>query len=343
MVLPQILKRDDKNIVKLFNGDRFTGDIREFDYMFDSEHAVGSMEVACPQMTVYKTFAHLKERVEHPTSAIEYIDPQNFADDFVDLSIIADPKKWRETFDNWLNTTIPFTPPDATPKWSAWIDINTPLLQFPQAYEPNVSRSLGRVVQLTKETRRLAATVLWEISKKFNLTTDPSATGIPNNTYYGAHLRTAVDAQVAGFTPYAQQTTFYLSRAHLANLTVIYATSDNPKDVSRFEAEAYDSHQIHVVSKNDLLTDPKDKKALKRLSWDQQALVDYEVLVKSIQFGGIHDSTFSAQVAVKRHTVSGVEDCYGKGLGEGVAWGDEFTGILGDRGANRRVFEAMWA
>lgn len=296
------------------------------------------MRFACPQMTVYKTIEHLKEMVDRPLSNIQYIDPQQFAGDFVDISIIADPEKWRDTFDNWLNNTVPF----ALPEWKAWIDINTPLLQFPQSYQPNVSRSLGRVVQFPQETRRLAAIIYWELSRQFNFTVDPGATGIANNTYYGAHLRTAKDAKVAGFTPFDLQVSFYLDRAQASNLSVIYASSDNPGDVSRFAKQAWSSHRINVTSKNDLLK-LKDLEALKKLSWDQQALVDYDVLVKASQFGGIFDSTFSSMAAVRRHTVSRVEDCYSEEMEEDVAWGDEFTRIYGGRGANRRFFEAMWA
>jgi len=312
-----------------------TGDLRDFGYIFDLDQAVGGMKLACPQMTVYNSLEHLKEVVPRPSADIQHIDPQQFAGGFVDTSIIADPEKWRDTFETWLNSTIPYK----SEKWSAWIDINTPLLQFPQTYQPGVSKSLGRVIQFPEETRRLAAIVYYELSQRFQFNIDPAATGIPNNTYYGAHLRTAADAAAAGFTGFEPQVSFYLSHAHLSNLTVIYASSDNPTDVLRFANLARNTYNITVTSKNDLLRN-EDLAALQALSWDQQALVDYDVLLRASRFGGIYDSSFSANVAVRRHVLSRVKDCYTQ---EGMAWGDEFSVVYGARGANRRFFEAMWA
>lgn len=329
------MKRDDNNLSKLQNGDRFTGDLRDFNYMFDLDHAVESLKLACPHMPVFRSMEHLNTSVGPPSADILYIEPIQFAGAKVHGGIIADPDQWRGTFETWLNATVPYT---SSPEWKAWIDISTPLLDFPQNYQPQVSRSLGRIIRFTEHTRRLAATVYYELCQRFDFHIDPATTGIPNNTYFGAHLRTASDATAEQWPGYDLQVPFYLQLASAASLSVIYTSSDNPADVARFTTQAWETHQINVTSKADLLQG-EDLTTLNSLSWDQQALVDYEVLLKASQFSGITQSTFTTNLAVRRHVLSKVEDCYGA---EGW-WKDEFSLVYGQTDAYRRFFEGMWA
>lgn len=136
--------------MKLANGDRFSGDLRDFGYIFDLEHAIESMKLACPQMTVFGTIDELRDPAGHPSSEnIQYIEPQQFGGGQVDGYNIKEPENWRNTFETWLNTTVPYT---SSEEWRAWVDINTPFLQWPLEYERNVSNSLGRAVRFPANT-----------------------------------------------------------------------------------------------------------------------------------------------------------------------------------------------
>jgi hypothetical protein len=55
-------------------------------------------------------------------------------------------------------------------------------------------------------------------------------------------------------------------------------------------------------------------KQLQNLSWDLQSLVDCEVLLRATNFGGTWESSFSWNVAMKRHVIVGRGTW--KGLGE---------------------------
>jgi hypothetical protein len=89
-----------------------------------------------------------------------------------------------------------------------------------------------------------------------------------------------------------------------------------------------------VVTKFDLLSGP-DLKLLDSMAWDQQAEVDYYVLLKSSQFLGMSNSTFSWSVADARKSVSKAGTCgyrdesVGANLEQGLSMQDELTVIIG--------------
>lgn len=69
-------------------------------------------------------------------------------------------------------------------------------------------------------------------------------------------------------------------------------------------------------------------------------MVDYDVLLKASQFGGIYDSSFSANIAMRRHVLSGVEDPVRRG---GQTWSDEFSWVYGPTDPITRIFfESLW-
>jgi hypothetical protein len=46
---------------------------------------------------------------------------------------------------------------------------------------------------------------------------------------------------------------------------------------------------------------------MEEMTWDQLALVDYEILIRSNVFGGTWESSFAWNIAVRRHEVQGGE------------------------------------
>jgi len=88
-----------------------------------------------------------------------------------------------------------------------------------------------------------------------------------------------------------------------------------------------------------------DLDELNALSWDQQTLVDYEVLLKCSRFGGFTKSSYSWDIAIRRNLVGqewnrieGVEvkeDSYKVLQGEEVAFDDGLSRLGGMMGGMR--------
>jgi hypothetical protein len=197
-------------------------------------------------------------------------------------------------------------------------------MEFPTSYDsPSFTANFGLILQFRRDIRRLAAAVLHALSDTYSLHIDPRA-GITTHAYLGAHLRTAIDASSAGWTPYADQAARYLAQTAAHNLPVIYVASGDPESTARFRRDARTFGDISVATKYDLLGG-EELEAMERLTWDQQALIDYEVLLRSSSFGGIYQSSFAWNVALRRHVAG---ESYRWDAMEGVGgqtWDDEFS------------------
>ena len=79
------------------------------------------------------------------------------------------------------------------------VSLYKPLLQWPIDYDqPAFIACFGRILKLNEDVRRLAAKVLYAMDEEFHLGLNPKIPGIQEGKFYGAHLRTAVDAAKAG-------------------------------------------------------------------------------------------------------------------------------------------------
>lgn len=114
----------------------------------------------------------------------------------------------------------------------------------------------------------------------------------------------------------------YLEQSIAKKLTIMYVGGgDQPAFESFFsQGKAFN---IQLENKYSLLS-PESLIHLKALPFDQQALVDYLVLLKSEFFSGIGASSFSHNIAIKRHL--NVWNFKRSGPFKGV---DEFSLILG--------------
>lgn len=273
-----------------------TNTIVDLSHLFDLDHFITSLKEGCPQIRIY---SHRNDLYNLPSTAkpLELI-PQGLSSDFVYGTVLAHPSDWRKNFDEWVDS-------ETTPLIRGHpilVDLNTPLLQFPLSYDTSsFVQNFGRILRPRADAARLAATALFELSRKFSLNLSPSE-GITPRAFMGAHLRTEEDATAAGWTGYDTQATIYINQALSANLSTIYVTSGNPADITKFRKQA-SLKSLNVATKHDLLSG-SDLDELKRLTWDQQALVDYEVLLRSSTFGGIAESSFAWNIALRRNKLT---------------------------------------
>jgi hypothetical protein len=156
----------------------------------------------------------------------------------------------------------------------------------------------------------------------------------------GAHLRTGADTIAAGWTGYDTQATIYINQALSANLSTIYVSSGNPADITKFRKQA-SLKSVNVTTKHDLLSG-SDLDNLKALPWDQQALVDYEVLLRSSTFGGIAESSFAWNIALGRNKLTWKESKdYLNGEG-GRTFEDGLSWLYGRPGGLTLCAYSMW-
>ncbi|KAG8157110.1 hypothetical protein KVR01_013100 [Diaporthe batatas] len=123
-------------------------------------------------------------------------------------------------------------------------------------------------------------------------------------SFVGIHLRTESDA-LGAWPSFANQTAAYLAR--VAGLDPppprhAYLATGNATEAARLAAQAESQQGLRVVTKHELLGQlPLLARQLDALSWDQQALVDFVVLLRCGFFLGVSPSSFSMNVALKRH------------------------------------------
>lgn len=317
MVLPQIKQRSDNDLAILNTGNV------DFDYLFDSEFFKSSFATACPQMHIYNSTDELKP-LQSPTDPPYRIDALQTALQYQNGIAITNPELWRASFDEWFDLTV-IRPPSSSS--IVVVGITTPFLQFPLARDSQeFTNNFGRIIRFRHDTRVLAAKALYELSRAFDLNLDP-AREIHEDAYLGAHLRTADDALRAGWTGYDVQAELYINAAYEAGISLIYVSSGSKSDMLRFREQAWEAHGINVTTKDDLLTGD-DLEVLQAMTWDEQALIDYEILLKSSQFVGIAVSSFSWNVALRRHARSTDNDY----LGKGQALMDELSVVFGTTG-----------
>ncbi|KAI1147515.1 hypothetical protein F4825DRAFT_147176 [Nemania diffusa] len=122
-----------------------------------------------------------------------------------------------------------------------------------------------------------------------------------SGSFLGVHLRTEEDA-LSQWPTYENQSRGYVHKAEKQGFRggVAYLASGSEKETRKFSEDARAHLNLTVKSKYDLVQGQELAK-LGSLSWDQQALVDFAVLLKSDYFVGVSPSSFSINVALKRH------------------------------------------
>lgn len=343
IVVPPFQSRAKDDLSSLWNGKI------DFANFFDAENFIAILSEACPQIRVFRTE---DEAGGQEIKSAHRFQPPSLRTDL-------DPKLTREAgladFERFLQEQGITGEKDTIVMLgrTLWDSIDT-------FTNPPLRRSIGRLVQLHPDIRRLAETVTANLVLRYGLDLDPNDR-IHHHAFMGAHLRTEQDARNAHWLedPHADfegQTDAYLAQAAVSELDLIYTASGNETELQRFAWKAKEQYNITVVWKYQLLQD-EDVEELKMLSWDQQALVDYEVMMKCSSFGGFVRSSFSWNIAMRRHEVTGKwasgkrKDPYwmrrlkgGNVYGmESVAFDDGLSRVWGRDGwSEHKIGKGMW-
>jgi hypothetical protein len=341
LVLPNIALRDDDVWDYGEMSKRHGPGRKGLEYMFDKQHFVHSLRHSCPQLNLIehldqyaggRRHALVPESLvkQHPTTGIE-----NLA-------------QWRENFYSWVDITIPSTPRTER----VVIDLEQSFLAYHTHADSHAfAHHFGQILKFRSDVRRLATSTIHALSRWYDLHLEISKPIIPNS-YFAAHLRTEdpmIPVEGLGrrhsdimYSHYDAQTQTYLTHAQNSNVSIIYVASGNISEVHRFALEAADLG-VDVTHKEDLLKG-KDRDELEGLRWDQRALIDYLVLLKAQEFTGVGHSSFSWNVALKRHEL-GAEGKKPMIMGDqpnGV-WSDGISHIYGVQTGYIDSSKCMWA
>ncbi len=275
--------------------------------MFDEEFFTTSLSAACPQIKIIAN----ESAIDPEPANKPALTPKELGTNFLtnEVERVMDfASDWRLLFDQWL---LGIGAPSGFDAFSpVLVSIRPSFFEWPILYDDRLFiATFGRILRFSTKILELAATVLYTLDRTYSLGIDPAETGVPAaGKFYGAHLRTDVDALAANFDSYEAQSAAYLTEAQRKKLSVIYLASGSPTDAERFTATAAEKG-IKVATKYALLeASPAYADALaemKALTWDQQALVDFVVLLRSSHFGGTWASSFSYNIVFKRHVAVG--------------------------------------
>jgi hypothetical protein len=270
----------------------------------------------------------------------------------VAISIISHVEKWRPMLDKWMqDTNLTFNGTNPTV-----LTIIPPHLRFPMSYDPpEFIATFGRILQSRIDVRTMAATVLFALSNRYSLVIKPQP-GIEEGKFYGMHLRTAADAIAVGWPSYEIQSANCMRGVEKSGLSTIYMATGSLEDGARFKELAAGKGKS-VTTKTDLLEQrafADERVVMQNLTWDQQGMVDYEVLLRSSAFSGMWESSFAWSVSNRRHVVEGKGTW--KIIGEGHRGVDEkdegpetfidsYSTIYGPKDMGRKRWQfplAMW-
>lgn len=315
LLLPQISRRDPEDITYFRSNDT-----TPFSSVFDEAHLKSTLKTYCPQLIIHDSRAAIEGFPGISQDALN-LTPEDIPDVTVGSFLIKKPAQFHASFHDWLGKAhergqLPVRI-SLAPKGGG-------ALRWPTIYDyPSFSRSFSSVVRPSRRVRVPAAEALYRL---VNYHVDPSlvAHKAPADftlPFIGIHLRTERDARQQSVTDYGFQTEYYLSRLRSglldallptpspsfssssspgpgSNATVpVYIASGDQDEIARFAQELLSlSPSIRVLTKSSLL--PAD--ALSALTWDQQALVDFQILERAAFVMGVRESSFAWTVALKR-------------------------------------------
>ncbi|KAK3681035.1 hypothetical protein B0T22DRAFT_388398 [Podospora appendiculata] len=314
LVLPTIRTRSEADLSSLMQSQQ------GFDYFFDEGHFRKSLQGACPQFTIYSSTDDIPNAMS-PFQA-EPLTPRNLGvrggcdnrelnkhSDRFGLQFRAHVQQHAEEFNMLLPS--PKHPRGYRLNWGVQWD-------FPVHRDgPEFVASFGGLLKFRADIldlgRKTAAYM-----RAFAAAHDQAER---SRAYAGMHLRTESDA-LSNWPRFENQSGAYLKRASSMKLQAAYLATGNKTEAEKLARSASSTYDMGVVTKHELLKDhPVDLKALEVLTWDQQALVDFVVLLDCDYFLGVSPSSFSMNVALKRHLkADGLHTRPWKVGGDGDAW-----------------------
>ncbi|KAI1384948.1 uncharacterized protein F4822DRAFT_378407 [Hypoxylon trugodes] len=331
LVLPRIRSRSPSDPANLFR------EYQPFSYMFDESHFRNAIADSCPRLTIYENpedvpGATEKARRENRDvdRIIERVTPKEFGGSRAGCDQ-RDPNRHTDRFGaafrDWVRGSA------VERGWAPANDVDNPRLirlswgvlwDWPIYRDgPEFAATFGGLLKIRDDIQDIADAIT--VSMRTLATSTRGTEDAAGQSFLGVHLRTEADA-LSQWPSYENQTKGYLREAASQGYQgrAAYLASGNETETRKFAREAKATLQLDVRSKYDLLEGHESELGkLRALSWDQQALVDFVVLLNCDYFVGVSPSSFSINVALKRHLQD--EGLYTRpwkvgGRGDGRSW-----------------------
>ena len=199
------------------------------------------------------------------------------------------------------------------------------------------ANSFGRILKFNSAITSLATAVLSEMHSQFPSTTDKHG---PLYDYFGVHLRTESDG-LYWWPDATTQEREALDRIKLHDPEYVYVATTDVDSAARFAAMVDEQTSAKMLNKTMLLKG-KQLDELTAMTWDQQGMVDYLVLLLSRHFVAMSSSSFAMNLAIRRHLLDkGVDTLLWRGMN------DSRTFLHGPRQSYKRnwiyfIEAAMW-
>ena len=344
IMLPVMAARSKTDIANLRDGHV------PFDHFFDEAWFLSAMSSACPQMKIYKP---------DPDSPLGNAIPSSYHAPSRRLDV--DSQNTRKAalahLDAWLASQKPSYTPSSDTTSLTLVNLDCGLWEVDtRSLPPSFRRSFPQLLRLNPYIRRLAALTVQNLALAYPRVSLDPRDQIPPKAFHGAHLRTEADALAAGwigaeapYSNYSAQTDAYIAHALAHKLHLMYVASGNASELERFTAKAA-AHRppLTVTTKLSLLPQTALEE-LDTMSWDQQALVDFEVLQRCSVFAGFVRSSFSFGLVLARAQRLSDEgrvvmDPIGvRHADPGICWDDPVSRLVGRDGWHElRIPRGQW-
>lgn len=311
MIKPTIHPRQEDNLTE----DGFAWDVDlPLAHAFDSEYFYTTMAADCPQLRFVDENDPLVF-IPGKAKAVN-LNPKSLVATRED-SVILEPAKWRPAFDKWLKLTAKLrgkAPTRLSP-------LRVSLTEGIQAswlleYDGREFKSdWGHTARPSLHIRELAARMLHNLYIKIGCRQDPAE--ISKNCFLGVHMETKTDsgggggAATAGHRDTAYETQLAQVREQLLarEIPVLYVATGASEDVARLRSDIRDirfplnethSTGVRVFYKTDIVGDD-DLFLVDSLTWEQMAILDFDIMLRASLFVGIWRSSWTWMVALTRH------------------------------------------
>ncbi|KAI0974301.1 hypothetical protein F4678DRAFT_422190 [Xylaria arbuscula] len=321
--IPRIRTRSASNKADLFK------EYQPLDYMFSSSHFKAAMEAACPHIALFAgddgegggldaipgVAAKAAREKLSPERMVRRITPKEFGGTRGGCDQ-RDPNRHTDRFGHAFRKSMRELAAELGHAPTSWGNPMLVRLSWGVLWDwpvmrdgPELAATFGGLLRIREDILELADQVVQSIKELDTSAAERSGSdrgeglerGGPNGAFLGVHLRTEEDA-LSQWPTYENQSNGYIYKAEKRGFKggVAYLASGSEKETQRFSKDARARLDLNVRSKYDLVQG-QDLEKLKSSSWDQQALVDFAVLLESDYFVGVSPSSFSINVALKRH------------------------------------------
>jgi hypothetical protein len=325
LIIPEIVKRNEKDIAKVVPDTKGMPRGIPLDYYYDKQHLNWTLSHFCPQM---KLVWSIDELYNVPMGNPVVISVSEVGMSQVNGTLMETPQTWITKYQEHIDAK-------SNPKTRTWpfkVIVSRNTYAWPTSYDsPAFVRNFGRILRFRHDVRQIAASASHTMQKRWIKShTSEKAVLAGTHGFVGIHLRTEKDVWGTDFPVYDEQAAYYLDHVVKSPYRVAYlASGATAENITAFTARARDFN-ITVVTKKDLL-EPDELQYLDSLTWDQQALVDFELLLRSDQMAGVSASTFAWSIALRRAASLGQVggNAPFSNLSGHIRWQDDLSVIMG--------------